>query len=328
MKKHLISVIVAVYNAQKTIKRLTDSLKAQTLPDFEVLLIDDGSTDSSGRLCDEIARSDDRFKVFHKANEGVGATRQFGIEHASGIYTIHADADDWVEPDYLELLYREAVTSGADMTICDFMVEDGKRTVCHNQRPQAFDRDGMIHELLCRLQKGPCNKLLKHSTYMDRGIRYTEGLDIGEDFLFNLELIMTGITVSYVPKALYHYDTVTNPDSASRGSSLKKTLQGEKLIARLRELLPEKYQYGIDDKNLDIVYFAIKHKELTGSQFNEKYSFLKRVKWKDYYNKALSIKLIIWTSLHISYGLALKLYDIKMLKRRFCHLFDKKNQLQ
>ena len=120
-----ISVIVAIYNAQKTLPRLIDSLKAQTMTGFEVLLIDDGSTDASGSICDEVSESDDRFKVFHKPNEGIGATRQFGIEHAQGEYSIHADADDWVEPDYLEKLYNKAMETGADMVICDFLIENG-----------------------------------------------------------------------------------------------------------------------------------------------------------------------------------------------------------
>ncbi len=311
MSRIPVSVIVAVYNAEKTIVRLADSLKAQTMQNFEVLLIDDGSTDASGSLCDEIAQSDDRFKVFHKQNQGIGATRQFGIEHAKGEYTIHADSDDWVEPDYLELLYNKAVSSKADMVICDFVVEDGKRSVRHSQKPSAFDKDSMIHELLCHLQKGPCNKLIRRSAYMNRNIRYADDLDIGEDFLFNLQLIIAGISVTYVSKALYHYDTVTNPHSASRGGSLKKIQQGEKLISALRDILPENYQYGIDDKHLDIVYTAIKSKALTKSDFKEKYSLLKRVKWRNYYNKPFSYKLIIWSSLHISYRLAIVLYDVK-----------------
>lgn len=316
MSKPRISVIVAVYNAEKTITRLTDSLKAQTMQDFEVLLIDDGSTDSSGSICDEIVSSDPRFKVFHKPNQGIGATRQFGIEHATGEYTIHADSDDWVEPDFLDSLYNEAVSTGADMVICDFVVEDGKKSVRHNQKPLAFDKDSLTDELLCRLQKGPCNKLIRRSAYIDRNIRYTDGLDIGEDFLFNLQLIMGGISVGYTPNAIYHYDTVTNPYSASRGASLKKLEQGEKLISLLEKLLPRKYQYGIDDKHLDIVYIAIKTKALTKLEFKERYSILKRVKWRNYYNKPFSYKLIIWTSLHISYRLAVFLFDVKSAIRK------------
>lgn len=313
-----ISVIVAVYNAEKTIKRLTDSLKAQTMPDFEVLLIDDGSTDSSGAVCDSIAKDDARFKVFHKANQGIGATRQFGIEHASGQYTIHADADDWVEPDYLELLYKEAVSSGADIVICDIMFENGKKAKCQKQEPTSFDRNTLINDLVCRLNNGPCNKLVRRSAYSDSDIRYPQDLNFGEDQLFNLNLLLAGVTVSYVPKALYHYDIVSNPDSAARGGSLKKIQDRDSFIQALQELLPQEYQKGIDNQALSNVYQAIVYKPLTRRQFKSKYSYLKRLKWREYYKyKGLfSLKIIIWTSLHISYNLALFMYGIKRTKRR------------
>lgn len=316
MKKPEISVIVAVYNAQKTLLRLADSLKAQTMRDFEVLLVDDGSTDASARLCDEIALSDDRFKAFHKQNEGVGATRQFGIEQAQGEYTIHADSDDWVEPDYLEALYNEAVSAAADIVICDILIENGKKTVLRKEEPTAFDKESLIEDLICRLQNGPCNKLIRRSFYTERGISFPQGLSVGEDQLFNLRMIMEGASVSYVPKALYHYDTTANPDSASRGSSLLKIQQGEAFIEELRKLLPQGYDHAIDDKNLDVVYTAIRAKAYTARQFKEKYSFLSRVRWKDYYKKAFSIKVIIWTALHVSYDLALFMYAVKRTKRR------------
>lgn len=316
MKKPDISVIVAVYNAQKTLVRLADSLKAQTMRDFEVLLIDDGSTDESARLCDEISLSDNRFKAFHKQNEGIGATRQFGIEQARGEYTIHADSDDWVEPDYLEALYNEAVSAAADMVICDILIENGKKTVLRKEEPTAFDKESLIEDLICRLQNGPCNKLIRRSFYTERGISFPQGLSVGEDQLFNLRMIMEGASVSYVPKALYHYDTTANPDSASRGSSLQKVQQGEAFIDELRKLLPQGYDHAIDDKNLDVVYTAIRAKAYSARQFKEKYSFLSRVKWKDYYKKAFSIKVIIWTALHVSYDLALFMYAVKRTKRR------------
>lgn len=311
-----VSVIVAVYNAQKTLVRLADSLKAQTLSDFEVLLIDDGSTDASARLCDEISRSDGRFKAFHKQNEGIGATRQFGIEQAQGEYTIHADSDDWVEPDYLEALYNEAISAAADMVICDILIENGKKSLLRKEEPIAFDQESLLEDLICRLQNGPCNKLIRRSFYAERAISFPQGLSVGEDQLFNLRLIMEGASVSYVPKALYHYDTTANPDSASRGSSLQKIQQGEAFIEELRKLLPQGYDHAIDDKHLDVVYTAIRSKAYTARQFKEKYSFLSRVRWKDYYKKAFSIKVIIWTALHVSYDLALFMYAVKRTKRR------------
>ncbi len=104
-KQPAVSVIVPVYKAENYLCHCVDSLLAQTFPDFEILLIDDGSPDHSGDICDEYARKDSRVRVFHKENEGVSSTRQCGIDNAKGEYTIHADPDDWVEPDMLDELY-------------------------------------------------------------------------------------------------------------------------------------------------------------------------------------------------------------------------------
>ena len=311
MKNNLVSVIVAIYNAEKTLPRLLDSLKAQTMRNFEVLLIDDGSTDTSGSICDAYAESDSRFKAFHKPNEGIGATRQFGIEHATGDYTIHADADDWVEPDFLEQLYNKAVSSDADMVICDILMENGIKANVLKQEPIAFDKNSLLNDMICRLQNGPCNKLIRRSFYIERNITFPKELNIGEDQLFNLQLVLAGISVSYLPKALYHCDTVVNPNSASRGSSLKKIQQGIKFVSALKELLPIGFEDGINDKYLDVAYTALKSAEFTKKQFKEAFSFLSCVKWKNYYKKPFSIKMILWTALNISYDMAKILLDIK-----------------
>ena len=118
-----ISIIVPVYKAEPYLHRCVDSLLAQTFTDFEVLLIDDGSPDRSGEICDDYARKDARVRVFHQENGGVSVARQRGLDEALGEYTIHADPDDWVEPDMLEALYRKAKEDDADMVICDFVNE-------------------------------------------------------------------------------------------------------------------------------------------------------------------------------------------------------------
>ena len=113
----MISIIVPVYNAEDTIRNCLDSILAQTLFDFEVILIDDGSPDYCGRICDEYAKKDIRFKVIHKSNEGVSAARQVGIDNAQGEYTIHVDPDDRIEPSMLEELYAKAKETDADIVI-------------------------------------------------------------------------------------------------------------------------------------------------------------------------------------------------------------------
>lgn len=115
-----VSIIVPVYKAEKYINRCIDSILAQTYTDWELLLVDDGSPDRSGEICDEYAKKDSRIRVFHKENGGVSSARQMGQDKASGEYTIHADPDDWMEPTMLEELYAKAKEDDADMVLCDF----------------------------------------------------------------------------------------------------------------------------------------------------------------------------------------------------------------
>lgn len=103
MKK--VSIIVPVYNTSLYLRECLNSIKNQTLKDIEVIVVDDGSTDSSPAICDEYAVSDERFKVFHNQNQGVSASRNFGIDKADSEFVIFVDSDDWLENDMCENLY-------------------------------------------------------------------------------------------------------------------------------------------------------------------------------------------------------------------------------
>ena len=111
-----ISVIVPVYNVENKIKKCLDSLKGQTFSDFEILLINDGSKDSSGDICEEYAHLDNRFKVFHLPNGGVSNARNYGLQQASGRYVAFVDSDDYVDEEYLETLYN-GMSDGTDLCI-------------------------------------------------------------------------------------------------------------------------------------------------------------------------------------------------------------------
>ena len=123
-----ISVIVPVYRAESFLRKCTESILSQTFSDLELLLVDDGSPDGSGALCDAIAREDSRVRVFHKENGGVSSARNLGLEEARGRYIAFADADDWLPPDGLALLHAALEKSGADTAGgAHFRVEpDGK----------------------------------------------------------------------------------------------------------------------------------------------------------------------------------------------------------
>lgn len=156
-----VSIIVPVYKAEAYLHRCLDSILAQTFTDWELLLVDDGSPDRSGVICDEYAAKDDRIRVFHKENGGVSSARQKGQDEAQGEYTIHADPDDWVEPTMLEELYKKAKADDADMVICDYYMNDGENQTYITQKPTVLDRKTVLGELLFQQLHGSCwNKLV------------------------------------------------------------------------------------------------------------------------------------------------------------------------
>lgn len=201
----LISVIIPVYNAEKTIKKTLDSIREQTFLNFEVIMIDDGSTDASGNICDEYARSDKRFKVKHKQNQGVSAARQDGIDEARGEYTIHVDPDDWIERTMLKELYLEAERTNADMVICDFYEDVGKEQRYHTQQPSSLDRRVVLRELFQQLHGSCWNKLVRRVCYKRYDVSYPNNIYYCEDLYVNVSLLKNPIRVAYLGKAFYHY---------------------------------------------------------------------------------------------------------------------------
>ena len=120
MNSPSISIIIPVYKAEKYLHRCVDSVLAQTFTNFELILIDDGSPDNSGAICDEYAKQDGRVKVFHQKNQGVSVARNLGIEQAKGEWIAFIDSDDWVENTMYEEMYHTASLANADIAGCNF----------------------------------------------------------------------------------------------------------------------------------------------------------------------------------------------------------------
>ena len=213
MNQGLVSIIVPVYKAEKYIHQCIDSLLAQTYSNIEVILVDDGSPDHCGKICDEYAAKDCRVKVIHQQNGGVSVARQTGIEHATGEYSIHADPDDWVEPNMIEELVTKAVADNADMVICDFYRESKSDRIHVCQNPgDDLSASAVLRKILSQQLHGSCwNKLVNRSRI--EGIGFTpEDLCILEDEIYNIRILTRSIKVTYLPKALYHY-RIDNEDS-------------------------------------------------------------------------------------------------------------------
>ncbi|WP_458449492.1 glycosyltransferase family 2 protein [Fibrobacter sp.] len=208
-----ISVIVAVYAAEKYMRRCLDSLLCQTFRNFEVILVDDGSKDQSGKICDEYAKKDSRVRVIHKENGGVASARQCGLDNATGDYVIHVDPDDWVEPTMLEEMLQNAIENSSDMVICDFIRHEDKKSHYFSQKPKSLESQNVMRELFQGLHGACWNKLVRRSLFKEFNISFPPKMVVWEDLFVSIHLAIHDIRISYIPKAFYHYDSSVNENS-------------------------------------------------------------------------------------------------------------------
>lgn len=281
-----VSVILPVYNAATTITRMLDSLRDQTLVDFEVLMIDDGSTDNSGAILDEYAQKDNRFRVVHKKNEGVSAARQTGVELAQGEYVIHADSDDWVDQTMLEELYAKAENNDADVVICDFFSNtDTGQTLC-KQRPSELKADVILRELFQQLHGSCWNKLVRQACYNKYNVRFPKGINHCEDLLFWAQLLQhNDVKVSYLPKAFYHY--YVNSNSITRHYTRSTYEMRLKYLTNLYEILSPKYKSIKQQAAFGVFTEAVMFNVLSRNEvleglkrFQKQISDINSLKWK------------------------------------------------
>lgn len=230
-----VSIIVPVYKAEAYLHRCVDSVLAQTFTDFELLLIDDGSPDRSGEICDEYAQKDSRIRVIHKTNGRVSSARQRGQDVACGKYTIHVDPDDWVEPTMLEELYQKAKDDNADMVICDYYTNEGSQQNYIKQEPTKLDNNVVLYELFQQLHGSCWNKLVKRACYIGKA-NFPKGINCCEDLIWCILVLKCKPKISYLGKAYYHY-MITTTDSQSKSISAERSLQDLKMLHMLESLL-------------------------------------------------------------------------------------------
>lgn len=208
--KPLVSIIVPVYNREEVLERCLCSLKSQTYDNIEFLIINDGSTDHSAQILNKYATLDSRFHVIHKENEGVSATRNLGIQLATGEYIQFVDSDDWLSSHATQSLV-DAIQHNCDMAICDYNRVVEKNIVV---RGHMFV-SGIItqEEFALQMMRAPANyyygvlwnKLYRLDIIKENQIIFSEEWDWCEDFLFNLEYIKYIKNVYVLPEELYYY---------------------------------------------------------------------------------------------------------------------------
>ena len=208
MKNELISVIVPVFNVEKYLNKCLSSVVCQTHKNLEIILIDDGSTDSSGKLCDEWALKDSRIKVVHKQNGGLSSARNEGLNIATGNFIAFVDSDDHIEPDMIETLLKNLRANDSDICICSFVMEDEQGEIVSDCKPlisQTSPGKEALKWLSEPRQDRYCvawNKLYKKELFDE--IRFPLGL-IHEDQWIAHYVFFNAKKITCIPDVLYHY---------------------------------------------------------------------------------------------------------------------------
>lgn len=230
-----VSIIIPIYNAQANLRRCIDSVLKQDFEDFELLLMDDGSSDASGTICDEYGAQDERVRVIHKKNSGVSDTRNQAIGLAKGRYLQFLDSDDWITPDATGLLVRMAEEQDCEMVIADFYRVIGERVSPKGRIHEA----GVLtrEEFALEMMENPAdfyygvlwNKLYRRALIEAHGLCMDKDISWCEDFIFNMEYIrhVKKVYVLHVP--VYYY--VKTPGSlVTQGTSISNTVRMKRMV--------------------------------------------------------------------------------------------------
>lgn len=275
-QQETISVIVACYNIEKYLGRCVDSVLRQTWQKLELILVDDGSTDATGRLCDEYAQRDARVRVLHRENGGQGAARNQGIAAATGNFIGFVDGDDYIEPQMYEVLMSVLMQSGTDVAICSYLEESvdaaggfpGAATVAPAQKQEVpggsllccrvnvLDRSELLTCLveeseLCPIRNAVWNKLYRRELF--------QGLSMAahryEDILFTTQIMAAAQSGCFVDTELYHY-IIDRKDSTMNKDAFENILRWQ--IPSYREKDAFLCSIGREDLALEHAYMVYK----------------------------------------------------------------------
>lgn len=226
-----VSIIVPVYQAQDYLERCINSVLTQEYKNFELLLIDDGSRDASGEICDRFAKQDARVKVLHKENTGVSDSRNRALALAKGEYLQFLDADDWLTPDATKLFVQSAVDSGCDMVIADFYRVSGEKL----SHKGDIEKEGILsrEEFANFMMENPAdfyygvlwNKLFRRELVEKNGLRMEPDITWCEDFIFNLEYLRHCRTIYALQVPVYYYVKTKGSLVNSQGASINNTIR-------------------------------------------------------------------------------------------------------
>lgn len=255
-QKPKISIIVPIFSAEKYLASCVESLINQTHSNIEIILVNDGSTDKSGELCEKYASIDERITVIHKENGGVSSARNAGLDIATGEWIGFVDADDIAEPDMYEYLLNAAIENGADIVQCAmiFETENNAYRVCNPPSDLIANGDkNLSDDFFKHLSGGVCCKLFKSSLIKE--LRYDQNFSIGEDMRFNLDALVNSKRALLKTEAKYHY--IQQKGSATNSVPTKQSLTSYLKMLEKAKLDFEKHITLLNFLNVETIKAAM-----------------------------------------------------------------------
>lgn len=250
-----VSVIVPIYNIELYLPNCIDSLLKQTFKEFELILVNDGSTDNCGRICDEYALMDNRVKVHHKVNGGVADARNLGLKESTGEYILFIDSDDWCEPIMIEYLYKRILLDSSDIAIFGYIIDYTNNNFSVERRldnNNYYLGNAQIAKAIYELdQRGmfnsTCNKLYKNQIIKNINLYFDIDGMPGEDLLFNSLYFRNLKSISFIDITYYHYMRRDEESMVSRyWPNLYDQIQG---FNKARKDLYDFYEMTSSDNN-------------------------------------------------------------------------------
>lgn len=324
MNKPLVSVIVPMYNVEKYLPCCLDSLLNQSLDDMEIVCVDDGSPDGSGKIAEEYALRHSNIKVIHRPNGGLGAARNTGMENASGIYIGFMDSDDWAESDMYELLYQAAIESNADIVVGGHRDSSEQRVLCEKKHPLAgctMRGRGQIDPVRVRLYGHAEDDRLTESFPMAvwasiyrREMVVKNRLQfkpvLSEDTIFNIYAYRCADVIAFTGVTGYRY-------RKEGQASITKSLRPD-LIARHERFVEELVNSAEEECVLEAVRMRIARTAIDCVRLCAGIIAESAISIKD---KRRWLSDLAASRLHVEYGLALSLRTLPFQQRLFERLF-------
>lgn len=216
-----LSIIIPVYNCEKYLYFCLESIRGQTFENFECILIDDGSKDLSGSICDDFVAKDSRFKVIHQQNQGASVARNSGINCATGTWLGFVDSDDWIDKQTYEIVIKTAIEKNVDQVQWGISLEDNGKIILTKTFEDGYFN---VSEKKDYFEPSMCHKIVKREIVETNNIRFPEGKTLSEDKYFAFLCYINSKKDYAIPQTFYHYRM--NPASASHNMS-EKNIQDE-----------------------------------------------------------------------------------------------------